>query len=171
MKILEHRHTGLIVDDLDRMIEFYVGLGLVLKQRDLESGPFIDGLLNTESIVLETAKLILEAEDVPAHKTFCLELMTLNHHRESCAGGKPQRLTEDFEFRTQPRGVLDIAFTVDDIGAVSKYILVHGGDIIGQTMNTTSGHPAFHCYARDPEGNVLHIAENHQARTVPSDGK
>ena len=60
MKILEHRHTGLLVDDLDRMIEFYVGLGLVLKQRDLESGHFIDGLLNTESIVLETAKLILE---------------------------------------------------------------------------------------------------------------
>ncbi len=31
MKILEHRHTGLIVDDLDQMIDFYVGLGLVLK--------------------------------------------------------------------------------------------------------------------------------------------
>ena len=72
MRILGHRHTGLIVDDLDRMIGFYVGLGLVLKRRDLESGPFVDGLLNTESIVLETAKLILDVDDLPAHQAFCL---------------------------------------------------------------------------------------------------
>lgn len=159
MRILEHRHTGLIVDDLDRMIDFYVGLGLVLKRRDLESGPFIEGLLNAESIILETAKLILEADGLYAHQVFCLELIMPNVSLEPSEVDSP-RSTEDFEFRTRARGVLDIAFTVDDIEAVSQYILVHGGDIIGHTMKAATGHPAVHCYARDPEGNVLHIAEN-----------
>jgi len=32
MKILGHRHTGILTHDFDQMIVFYTGLGFVLKQ-------------------------------------------------------------------------------------------------------------------------------------------
>jgi hypothetical protein len=38
MKILSHRHTGIIINDFDGMLKFYVGMGLVLRRRDLEQG-------------------------------------------------------------------------------------------------------------------------------------
>ena len=162
MKILGHRHTGIIVHDLDRMINFYVGLGFVLKRRDLERGPFIDGLLNTENIVLETAKLIIESENVPIHYLYCLELVTLNHDQDTV---NCERLIKkgSFDFRKKSIGVLDIAFTVDNIEAVCQYIITQGGDIIGKPMKAVAGFPALHCYSRDPEGNVLHIAQNQSA--------
>jgi predicted enzyme related to lactoylglutathione lyase len=94
--------------------------------------------------------------------------MTLNDNCES-SEVQSSRSTEHFEFRTRPRGVLDIAFTVDDIEAVCLYILAHGGDIIGQTMNAVAGHPAVHCYTRDPEGNVLHLAENRGTPNLSTD--
>jgi predicted enzyme related to lactoylglutathione lyase len=60
----------------------------------------------------------------------------------------------------RPIGILDIAFTVDDIASVIDYIVREGGDLIGEPLKSPSGFPAYHCYARDPEGNVLHLAEN-----------
>ena len=158
MKIIGHRHTGIIVNDFDRMLEFYVGLGLVLRRRDFEEGPFIDGLLGTDNILLETAKLMLFDEDVPVKYRFQLELMKIkNQEVESKARSEN---SPKFNFLGRPIGILDIAFTVDDIDSVLRFIVKHGGNIIGEPLESVAGFPALHCYARDPEGNVLHIAEN-----------
>ena len=158
MKILGHRHTGIIVNDFDKMLEFYVGLGLVLRRRDFEEGPFIDGLLGTDNIFLETAKLILEDEDVPVKYRFQLELMKIRNKNVETKGilGSSAK----FNFFGRPIGILDIAFTVDDIDSVLMFIVKHGGNLIGEPLEAVAGFPALHCYARDPEGNVLHIAEN-----------
>jgi len=40
--ILNTRHTGIVVRDLDRAIRFYEGLGLRLWRREMETGPFIE---------------------------------------------------------------------------------------------------------------------------------
>jgi len=157
MRIVGHRHTGLIVRDLDQMVAFYTGLGLTLRRRDKESGPFIDGLLGTHQIELETAKLMLDDESVEFRYRFQLELMQINS--PSPAGAAPSE-SGAFDFLTAPRGVLDIAFTVDDIHAVLDYIVASGGDAIGEPLKAAAGFPALHCYARDPEGNVIHLAQN-----------
>jgi len=158
VKILGHRHTGIIVNNFDKMLEFYVGLGLVLRRRDFEEGPFIDGLLGTNNILLETAKLTLLEEDVPAKYRFQLELMKIKNKEvevKEMLGNSPK-----FNFFGRPIGILDIAFTVDDIDSVLRFIVKHGGNFIGEPLESVAGFPALHCYARDPEGNVLHIAEN-----------
>ena len=162
MKILCHRHTGIIVDDFDRMLEFYMGLGLVLRRRDLEEGKFINELLGTVNISLETAKLVLEDKDIPMKNWFQLELMKVNKHTPLT------RVLGDlnvFNFLARPVGILDIAFTVDDIESVVEFILMQGGDVIGQPLMAVAGFPALHCYVRDPEGNVLHLAENRSGQS------
>mgnify|MGYP004000639581 FL=1 len=51
MKVLANRHIGIIVKNFDRMLDFYVGLGLELRRRDIEKGQFVEKLLNTDNII------------------------------------------------------------------------------------------------------------------------
>ena len=161
MKVLANRHIGIIVKNFDRMLDFYVGLGLELRRRDIEKGQFVEKLLNTDNIILETAKLILQDESVPIQYRFNLELMKIVNIEPM--GSEKQINIGDFDFKQRNIGILDIAFTVDDIYSVIKYITDNGGDLISEPMKSPEGFPAFHSYARDPEGNVLHIAQNIKA--------
>lgn len=156
MKILGHRHTGIIVNDFEGMLNFYVGMGLVLRSRDIEHGQFIDELIGVKNITLETAKLVLEDKSNRIGYSFQLELMKIKNTNSRYK--KTDRIA--FNFLTRSLGVLDLAFTVDDIIAVRNFIISNDGDLIGEPLKAVSGFPALHCYARDPEGNVLHLAQN-----------
>ena len=86
MKVLANRHIGMLVHNLDKMINFYTGLGMILKGDGpmLEKGKFIEDLLSSKGIILETAKLTIENDELPEKYWFVLELMTLNHeHNKS----------------------------------------------------------------------------------------
>jgi catechol 2,3-dioxygenase-like lactoylglutathione lyase family enzyme len=159
MKVLANRHIGIIVHDIDKMINFYSGLGMILKGDPmLEEGEFIEGLLNSKGIKLLTAKLTIKNDELPEKYWFVLELMTLNHkHNKSYSNSVNETA---FSFSDNENGVLDIAFTVDDINSVSDYVVSNGGDLIGDTVKAAVGFPALHRYLLDPEGNVLHVAEN-----------
>jgi catechol 2,3-dioxygenase-like lactoylglutathione lyase family enzyme len=156
MKILSLRHIGIVVADFDRMINFYSGLGLVLRRRDVEEGPQLDQLLGTNAIQLETAKLVLEDKGSPIGYSFQLEIMKIRNLKTD--GGNSSKAIYDFTKSTL--GVLDLAFTVDDIAEVCDFVIANGGDLIGGPLRMPSGFPSLHCYARDPEGNVLHLAQN-----------
>ena len=156
MKIIGHRHTGIIVNDFEGMLNFYVGMGLVLRRRDLEQGPLIDGLIGTKGILIETAKLVLEDKDNPIGYSFQLELMKIKN--TSIVYKENDQAV--FDFTKRSLGVLDLAFTVDDIISIRNFIVSNGGDLIGEPLKLIGGFPALHCYARDPEGNVLHLAQN-----------
>ena len=80
MKVLANRHIGILVQDLDQMINFYTGLGMIMKSYGtmLEKGKFIEDLLNSDGIELETAKLTIENDELPEKYWFVLELMSLN---------------------------------------------------------------------------------------------
>ena len=160
MKVLANRHIGILVHDLDKMIDFYTGLGMIMKNYGsmLEKGKFIEGLLNSKGIILKTAKLTIENDELPEKYWFVLELMTLNHEHNKSYSKSVNKTP--FSFSDNENGVLDIAFTVDDINSVSDYVISHGGGLIGDVMKAAVGYPALHRYLLDPEGNVLHVAEN-----------
>jgi catechol 2,3-dioxygenase-like lactoylglutathione lyase family enzyme len=159
MKVLANRHIGILVHDIDKMIGFYVGLGMTLKGDPmLEEGFFIEGLLNSKGMKLLTAKLTIKNEEIPAKYWFVLELMTLNHEKNNSYNKSVNE--SPFSFLNSENGVLDIAFTVDDIVSVSDYVVLNGGGVIGDTVKAAVGFPAMHRYLLDPEGNVLHVAEN-----------
>ena len=46
--ILNTRHVGIVVTDLERMKTFYSSLGFVKDSSDIEEGTFIDGLAEGE---------------------------------------------------------------------------------------------------------------------------
>ena len=160
MKVLANRHIGILVHDLDKMIDFYTGLGMIMKNYGsmLEKGKFIEGLLGSKGIILKTAKLTIENDELPEKYWFVLELMTLNHEHNKSYSKSVNKTP--FSFSDNENGVLDIAFTVDDINSVSDYVVSNGGDLIGDTVKAAVGFPALHRYLLDPEGNVLHVAEN-----------
>ena len=160
MKVLANRHIGILVHDLDKMIDFYSGLGMIMKSYGsmLEKGKFIEGLLGSKGIILKTAKLTIENDELPEKYWFVLELMTLNHEHNKSYSKSVNKTP--FSFSDNENGVLDIAFTVDDINSVSDYVISHGGGLIGGVMKAAVGYPALHRYLLDPEGNVLHVAEN-----------
>jgi predicted enzyme related to lactoylglutathione lyase len=162
MKVMANRHVGIIVHDLDKMIDFYTGLGMTMKSYGsmLEKGEFIEGLLSSKGIILKTAKLTIENNELPEKYWFVLELMTLNHEHNKDYSKSVNKAP--FNFTDNENGVLDIAFTVDDINSVSDYVVSNGGEIIGEVMKAAVGFPALHRYLLDPERNVLHVAENLQ---------
>ena len=156
MKIINHRHTGLIVNNFDLMLNFYKGMGLSLRRHDLEEGEFIDQLLGAQNIILETAKLVIEDKNSIFGYSFQLELMKLKNKIN--LNSYPEK---DFDIFQREMGVLDLAFTVDDICGAQSFILENGGGLIGLgPVQAKTGFPALHCYAYDPEGNILHIVEN-----------
>ena len=162
MKVLANRHIGIIVHDIEKMINFYSGLGMILKGDPMmEEGEFIEGLLNSKGIKLQTAKLTIKNDELPEKYWFVLELMTLNHEHNKSYSKSVNKTP--FSFSDNENGVLDIAFTVDDINSVSDYVISHGGGLIGGVMKAAVGYPALHRYLLDPEGNVLHLAQNLKA--------
>ena len=62
--ILNQRHTGLVVRDIERSIRFYGALGLKVWRRETETGPFIDAVVGIPGVqsykftMLATGKMI-----------------------------------------------------------------------------------------------------------------
>ena len=152
MKIIGHRHTGIIVNDFEIMLDYYLGLGFELRVRDIEQGNFINKLLGTDDIILETGKLILNNRDLEYKYRFQLEVMFIKNEIK-------KNEIKLFDF-IKSFGVLDLAFTIDKINEVIEYIISKNGKVLSEPIKATQGFPALHMYASDPEGNVLHLAQN-----------
>jgi catechol 2,3-dioxygenase-like lactoylglutathione lyase family enzyme len=147
VRVLSHRHTAIIVADLDRMIDFYVALGFEQRRRDHEEGEFISHLLGLENLVLESVKLALP-------DGYVIELIKHISH-------DPPPRPEAAEGHHPPRYGLDhIGVTVDDIEAVVEKAQALGGRLISSPKWTNPGLPSIHAYVTDPENNLIHIAQN-----------
>ena len=48
--ITEIRHTGIVVRNLEKAVQFYEGLGFELWKRDMENDPFIEKLVGGTGI-------------------------------------------------------------------------------------------------------------------------
>lgn len=55
--ITKIRHTGIVVRDLNRALDFYKSLGLKVLSRQVEEGPCIEQIVGLEKVRVETAKL------------------------------------------------------------------------------------------------------------------
>ena len=59
--MLNIRHTGIVVTDPDRSIQFYTDhLGFKMKLDMIESGKYIDNFTNLENVEVRTMKMSLE---------------------------------------------------------------------------------------------------------------
>ena len=140
--VINSRHTGFVVDDLERCINFYLGLGLKLISRKVESGEYIDKLVGLKSTNLEWAKLSLSDNSV-------IEILKYHSHREK------------FNNRNQLAnrlGCSHIALTVEKIEDVIKYFLENGGSM-SEDFQISPDKKVKVAYCYDFEGNIIEIVE------------
>jgi len=160
MKVLALRHIGIIVDNLDLMIQFYIGLGFQSRSRELEANSFVRDLTKLDLLGFETTKMYLDQksrDNLEVNLPFVLELLkpiyyNENSHIQKIVGGGTH-----LNF-----GMHDISLTVDDIEHVLEYVRLNNGCILSGPLKPVSQYafPSLHSYCLDPEGNILHIAQN-----------
>lgn len=140
--VLNTRHTGIVVTDVEKCLSFYSGLGFHLVARMVEEGNYIDQLVGLEKVRLEWAKLKLPDNSL-------LELLQYHSHPET--GTAKLQLANRL-------GCSHIAFTVVDIEEVTKYVIDNGGHISNDCQISPDGKvKVMYCY--DPEGNILEIVQ------------
>ena len=140
--VINTRHTGFVVDDLERFINFYIGLGLKLISRKVESGEYIDKLVGLKNTKLEWAKLSLPDNSV-------IEILKYHSHGE--------RLNDMNQFANR-LGCSHIALSVEKIEDAIKYFNENGGSTSeGFQISPDKKVKVAYCY--DFEGNIIEIVE------------
>lgn len=143
--MFRYAHTNLIAKDAGRLIEFYKTVfrcRSIGETRDLRGG-WLDSLTGIPGTHITGEHLCLPGygEDHPTLEIFSYD--------ETLASSPA----------LNRRGFSHLAFEVDDVEAVLKQVLAHGGSQIGELVRTRypDGREAVFVYAADPEGNILEI--------------
>lgn len=144
MKISGHRHTAIVVEDMDRMLGFYMKLGFQFERRDQEEGEFISHLIAHQGTRLESAKLRLD-------DGYRIELIRFI---------SPASPPGPAQIDMARMGLHHLAFTVSNIHEAIALVLANGGEQISTPMATNPGLPSTHAYVLDCERNIIHLAEN-----------
>jgi catechol 2,3-dioxygenase-like lactoylglutathione lyase family enzyme len=142
--VLNTRHTGFVVLDLDKFIKFYKGLGLSLVSRMIEEGDYIDKLVGLDGVKLEWAKLSISDGSL-------IELLQYHTHKELVQKNDAFQLPNSL-------GCSHIALTVRSIDEAIEYICMSGGAIKNPYQTSPDGKVKV-AYCFDMEGNILEIVE------------
>ena len=135
------RHIGIVTDNLDDALSFYVDLlGFKVKNHNKESGPFISTILGFKKASVTTVKL--EAPDG--------NLIELLQYK-SPAGKKVQRNINDL-------GLSHIAFTVGDLDSICESLTEAGAQFISPPV-VNPEKTAKVAFCRDPQGNILELVQ------------
>jgi len=136
------RHTGLVIRDLEKAVEFYCALGFIEDNRATEEGEFIDAVVGLQGTKLEWVKL-------KAPDGYLLELLQYHSH--------PER-KEIKKQKSNQLGCSHIAFSVEDIDTVCNKIEKIGGGIVNPPALTNDKKVKV-AYCHDNEGNLMEIVE------------
>lgn len=151
---MRYGHTNLIANDWRALARFYAEVFdcvLLPPERDL-SGPWLDTATGIPGARIRGAHLRL-----PGHgdKGPTLEIFAYDSADEMpLASGSAVTLPAPNQ-----RGFGHIAFQVEDIAAVHRAVLAHGGSAVGKIVQTEipGAGPLTWAYVRDPEGNIVEI--------------
>ena len=141
--ILNVRHTGIVVNNLQRMAGFYRALGFVEVSHDVETGSFIEQVVHLDGVTVEWIKM-------KAPDGYLLELLKYHSHPNLLEVG----LSSSNEL-----GCSHMAFTVDNIDKVSALVVQNGGTITNQPALSPNGKVKV-VYCHDPEGVLIEMVED-----------
>lgn len=136
------RHTGIVVNNLDKCLNFYLSLGFDEVSREIETGSYIDNLVGLNNVKLECAKLAL-------NENITLELLKYHSHPYE---------NNDLPRMSNRVGCSHIALTVSNILECFNLISQNGGGSINQ-IQTSPNRKVKVVYCYDPEGNIIEVVE------------
>jgi catechol 2,3-dioxygenase-like lactoylglutathione lyase family enzyme len=140
--ILKTRHTGLVVQDIERSIAFYEALGLSVWKREVEQGPFISQVVGINDAVIETAKLKLSDGSL-------VELLQYHSHPDQ---------VEIQDSASNKHGCSHIAFTVESAQGACDLLQQLGGSIVNAPALAPNGMVKV-AYGHDIDGILLELVE------------
>jgi catechol 2,3-dioxygenase-like lactoylglutathione lyase family enzyme len=142
MTIQRMDHVGVVVDDLQAAIDFFVELGLELQGEASNEGPLVDRIVGLEGVRTDFA--FVQTPDGHGR----LEL--IKFHSPSPPGGDPHA-------PSHAPGLRHLTFAVDDIHAVVDRLRARGAELVGELVNYEDSY--WLCYVRGPEGIIVELAE------------
>ena len=140
--ILNIRHTGIVVSDLEKESQFYKMLGFIEVSSEIEEDNFIDQVTGIEDVKIEWIKMAAPDDNL-------IELIKYHSHP----------IDSNFDNASSNKlGCSHIAFSVGNIEETCEDIIRGGGSIVNKPATTADGKVKV-AYCHDPEGVLLEIVE------------
>ena len=143
MTIQRMDHVGVVVDDLEAAISFFVELGMELDGGATPvEGDWVDRVVGLDDVRVEIAMVATP----DGHGR--VELTKFHH---------PTATTAEPNAPGNTLGLRSIMFAVDDIDDVLSRMRAHGAELIGEVAQYE--HLYRLCYLRGPAGIIVALAE------------
>lgn len=142
MAIQRMDHVGVVVEDLEAAIEFFVALGLEAGWKGVVEGEAVDRIVGLEEVRSEVA--FLRTPD--GHSQIELSRFL-----------SPPTPGGDSSAPANATGLRHLTFAVDDIEATLDRLRALGAELVGELV--CYGDSYHLCYVRGPEGIIVELAE------------
>ena len=140
--MLNIRHTGIVVSDAEKSIEFYTKLlGFEIKKDMLESGDYIDNFSALKDAVVRTIKMTLGNGDM-------VELLNYQTHPELPDMGRP--ITRI--------GCSHFAMTVENLDETYTKLVDAGVEFNSPPQFSPDGFAKV-TFCKDPDGSLIELVE------------
>jgi catechol 2,3-dioxygenase-like lactoylglutathione lyase family enzyme len=135
-------NVGVVVDDLEAAISFFLELGLELDGKTTVEGTSVDRLVGFDGVRCDIA--MVRTPDGNSR----LELTKFHTPAPVSAGPNAPVNT---------LGLMRIMFAVEDIEDVVARLRAHGAELVGELVQYENSYRL--CYLRGPEGILVALAE------------
>jgi catechol 2,3-dioxygenase-like lactoylglutathione lyase family enzyme len=142
MTIQRMDNVGVVVDDLEAAVAFFVELGMELEGEAPVEGPWMDRVVGLDGVRADVA--MMRTPD--GHSR--LEL--IKFHTPAAVGALPNAPVNTL-------GLRRIMFAVKDIEDVLARLLAQGAELVGEVARYEDSYRL--CYVRGPEGIIVGLAE------------
>ena len=142
MTIQRMDNVGVVVDDLDAAVAFFLELGLVLEGEAIVEGQWVDRVVGLDDVRADIA--MVRTPDGHGR----LELTKFH---------TPTSLSTEQHAPANTLGIRRIMFAVDDIDDVLDRLQAHGAELVGELEQYEDVYRL--CYVRGPEGIIVGLAE------------
>jgi catechol 2,3-dioxygenase-like lactoylglutathione lyase family enzyme len=143
MTIQRMDNVGIVVDDLEAAIAFFVELGMELEGKALVEGRWVDRVVGLDGVRSEIA--MMRTPDGHGR----LELTKF--HTPTAVSAEPENAPGN------RLGLRNIMFAVDEIDATVAGLRAHGAELVGEVAQYQHSYRL--CYLRGPEGIIVALAE------------
>lgn len=143
MSIQRMDHVGVVVDDLEAAVAFFVELGLELEGQAPIEGQWVDRVAGLDGVRVDIA--MMRTPDGHGR----LELTKF--HTPPALSAAPENAPGN------TLGLRSIMFAVDDIDATVAGLRARGAELVGEVAQYQDSYRL--CYVRGPEGIIVALAE------------
>jgi catechol 2,3-dioxygenase-like lactoylglutathione lyase family enzyme len=143
MTIQRMDHVGVVVDDLQAAIAFFVELGMELEGEAPTEGRWVDRVVGLDGVRVDIA--MMRTPDGHGR----LELTKF--HAPAAISAEPENAPGN------TLGLRSVMFAVDDIDATVAGLRAHGAELVGEVAQYQDSYRL--CYVRGPEGIIVALAE------------